>query len=78
MTEAKPDSGAPAGNGFVTRFAPSPNGWLHLGHAYSALMAAHCAAQAGGTCLLRIEDIDSGRAGRISLTAYFRIWNGWG
>lgn len=62
MTEAKPDSGAPAGNGFVTRFAPSPNGWLHLGHAYSALMAAHCAAQAGGTCLLRIEDIDSGRA----------------
>ena len=46
----------------MTRFAPSPNGWLHLGHAYSALVAAHCAAQAGGTWLLRIEDIDSGRA----------------
>ena len=47
---------------FVTRFAPSPNGWLHLGHAYSALMAAKAAQHAGGTFLLRIEDIDIGRA----------------
>ena len=46
---------------FVTRFAPSPTGWLHLGHAYSALMAAHCAQAANGQFLLRIEDIDSGR-----------------
>lgn len=45
---------------FVTRFAPSPTGRLHLGHAHSALFAA---AQAGkaGRFLLRIEDIDSGR-----------------
>lgn len=47
---------------FKTRFAPSPNGWLHLGHAYSALMGARDAAAAGGEFLLRIEDIDVGRA----------------
>ena len=47
---------------FVTRFAPSPNGWLHLGHAYSALVADACAKAHGGTFLVRIEDIDIGRA----------------
>jgi glutamyl-Q tRNA(Asp) synthetase len=47
---------------FVTRFAPSPNGWLHLGHAYSALVAQACAQAQGGAFLLRIEDIDVGRA----------------
>ena len=45
-----------------TRFAPSPTGPLHLGHAYSALVAAGRAAQAGGEMLLRIEDLDRGRA----------------
>ncbi|MDX8440292.1 tRNA glutamyl-Q(34) synthetase GluQRS [Mesorhizobium australafricanum] len=40
------------------RFAPSPNGELHLGHAYSALLNRQMAAQAGGRLLLRIEDID--------------------
>lgn len=40
------------------RFAPSPNGQLHLGHAYSALLNARMARQAGGRLLLRIEDID--------------------
>ncbi|MGX8011762.1 tRNA glutamyl-Q(34) synthetase GluQRS [Mesorhizobium sp. ORM8.1] len=40
------------------RFAPSPNGELHLGHAYSALLNQRQAAQAGGRLLLRIEDID--------------------
>lgn len=45
----------------VTRFAPSPSGHLHLGHAYSALFAAR-AASAGGRFQLRIEDIDGGRA----------------
>lgn len=47
---------------FLTRFAPSPNGWLHLGHAYSAMLGAQKASQAGGQFLLRIEDIDIGRA----------------
>lgn len=51
-----------APGGFVTRFAPSPTGLLHLGHAYSALMAWEAAAASGGVCLLRIEDIDTGRA----------------
>ena len=42
----------------VFRFAPSPNGYLHLGHAYSALLNFDLARQAGGRLLLRIEDID--------------------
>ena len=45
----------------VTRFAPSPTGYLHLGHAYSALFAEAAARNAGGRFILRIEDIDRGR-----------------
>lgn len=45
----------------VFRFAPSPNGELHLGHAYSALMNARLAKENGGRFLLRIEDIDTTR-----------------
>jgi glutamyl-Q tRNA(Asp) synthetase len=45
----------------VTRFAPSPTGYLHLGHAHSALAGWSAAQPAGGRFLLRIEDIDSGR-----------------
>ena len=45
----------------VFRFAPSPNGYLHLGHAYSALLNAERARAAGGMLLLRIEDIDPSR-----------------
>jgi len=45
----------------VFRFAPSPNGYLHLGHAYSALLNAEFAQAAGGRLLLRIEDIDAAR-----------------
>jgi glutamyl-Q tRNA(Asp) synthetase len=47
---------------FTTRFAPSPTGPLHLGHAYSALLADDMAQAAGGQFLLRIEDIDRSRA----------------
>jgi glutamyl-Q tRNA(Asp) synthetase len=47
---------------FVTRFAPSPTGYLHLGHAFSALTAFDMAQAAGGRFVLRIEDIDQGRA----------------
>ena len=46
---------------FVTRFAPSPTGYLHLGHAYSALIGWRAARQAGGRFLLRLEDIDRTR-----------------
>jgi glutamyl-Q tRNA(Asp) synthetase len=46
----------------VWRFAPSPNGYLHLGHACSALRNFDAARKAGGRFLLRIEDIDLGRA----------------
>ena len=45
----------------VFRFAPSPNGYLHLGHALSALLNADRAQSAGGRLLLRIEDIDATR-----------------
>lgn len=45
----------------VTRFAPSPTGHLHLGHAYSALFASEAARRECGRFLLRIEDIDPGR-----------------
>jgi glutamyl-Q tRNA(Asp) synthetase len=45
----------------VTRFAPSPTGYLHLGHAWSALFAWRRAQAAGGRFLLRIEDIDPAR-----------------
>ena len=48
----------------MTRFAPSPNGWLHLGHAFSALTAFDAARAAHGRFLLRIEDIDGGRSRR--------------
>ena len=45
----------------VFRFAPSPNGYLHVGHAYSALLNHDMAQAAGGRLLLRIEDIDTER-----------------
>ncbi len=45
----------------VFRFAPSPNGYLHLGHALSALLNAGMARDSGGRLLLRIEDIDRSR-----------------
>ena len=45
----------------ILRFAPSPNGYLHLGHAYSALLNHDMARDLGGRLLLRIEDIDVSR-----------------
>lgn len=55
----------------VTRFAPSPNGMLHLGHAYSAIIAHDLAMERGGRFLLRIEDIDGARS-RPELADTFR------
>lgn len=54
-----------------TRFAPSPNGPLHLGHAWAALVAHDLARERGGHFLLRIEDIDGLRS-RADLAAEFR------
>ena len=45
----------------VTRFAPSPTGWLHLGHAYAALFAHEAAKKTGGRLEVRLEDIDTSR-----------------
>ena len=55
----------------VTRFAPSPNGALHLGHALSAIIAHDLAKASGGRFLLRIEDIDGPRT-RAELADEFR------
>lgn len=55
----------------VTRFAPSPNGPLHLGHAFSAIVAHDLAKARGGRFLLRIEDIDGARS-RPELADEFR------
>lgn len=46
----------------ITRFAPSPTGRLHLGHAFSAILAHDFARERGGRFLLRIEDIDGARS----------------
>ena len=60
----------------VTRFAPSPNGLLHLGHAFSAIVAHDLAQEAGGRCLLRVEDIDGARS-RPDLPEAFRADLAW-
>jgi len=60
----------------VTRFAPSPNGPLHLGHAFSAIVAHDLAKERGGRFLLRIEDIDGARS-RPELADAFRADLAW-
>jgi glutamyl-Q tRNA(Asp) synthetase len=60
----------------VTRFAPSPNGPLHLGHAWAALVAQGRAAVDQGTFLVRIEDIDGARS-RPELADQFRADLAW-
>ena len=61
--EAQPcPSGRDPDSRRVFRFAPSPNGYLHRGHAYSALLNQRAAEATGGRFLLRIEDIDRTRA----------------
>ncbi len=67
----------------VTRFAPSPTGYLHLGHAFSAVTAWRRAREAGGRFLLRLEDIDPGRCRPEYATAILEdlawlglVWDG--
>ena len=64
--------------GFVTRFAPSPTGYLHLGHALSARVAFDAASKARGQFRLRIEDIDHTRCRPEYEAAIFEdlIWLG--
>ncbi|MDO5605615.1 MAG: glutamate--tRNA ligase family protein, partial [Paracoccus sp. (in: a-proteobacteria)] len=64
-----PPEPAPPAAGWRTRFAPSPTGFLHLGHAFSALTASRMAAP--GQFLLRIEDIDRERCAPAYETAIF-------
>jgi glutamyl-Q tRNA(Asp) synthetase len=54
-----------------TRFAPSPNGALHFGHAYAAIVAHDLARERGGTFALRIEDIDGERSRPEFTQAFF-------
>ncbi|WP_108789154.1 tRNA glutamyl-Q(34) synthetase GluQRS [Erythrobacter sp. Alg231-14] len=56
----------------VTRFAPSPNGPMHLGHAYSAVVAHDLAKDAGGSFIVRIEDIDGARSRPDLIDEYLR------
>jgi len=60
--EPAPDAAASSRAARVFRFAPSPNGYLHLGHAYSALLNGAAAHATGGRFLLRVEDVDTIRA----------------
>lgn len=60
----------------VTRFAPSPNGALHLGHAHSAIVGHDLARAGGGRFLMRVEDIDGPRS-RSELAAEFRADLAW-
>ena len=60
----------------ITRFAPSPNGPLHLGHAFSAIVSHDLARERNGRLLLRIEDID-GRRSRPELADDFRADLAW-
>ena len=54
---------------FVTRFAPSPTGFMHIGNLYSALIDFKLASQSGGVFMLRIEDTDTKRevAGAVDI-----------
>jgi glutamyl-Q tRNA(Asp) synthetase len=62
----------------VFRFAPSPNGYLHLGHAYSALLNRKLSLESGGRLLIRIEDIDPDRSRQHFETALLDdlVWLG--
>jgi glutamyl-Q tRNA(Asp) synthetase len=61
----------PLTSGEITRFAPSPSGYLHLGHAFSAMFASHLAEASGGVMRLRIDDIDTTRCRDIYFDAIF-------
>ena len=61
----------------ISRFAPSPTGFLHLGHAYSALLAFQLAKTSNGLFKLRIEDIDLIRCKKFIIIKSIMILIGW-
>lgn len=61
----------------VTRFAPSPTGFLHIGGARTALFNWLYARGRGGKFLLRIEDTDRARSTPKPLLPFCRAWRGW-
>ena len=63
------DGKAAKGRGVVTRFAPSPTGYLHIGGARTALFNWLFARHHGGTYLLRIEDTDRARSTEPAIAA---------
>ncbi|MCO6466579.1 MAG: hypothetical protein J5I53_08190 [Bradyrhizobiaceae bacterium] len=60
-------------NGFRTRIAPTPNGYLHLGNAVNAVITWMRARMAGGSVLLRIDDVDQSRVRREYVEDVFRM-----
>ena len=62
---------APLKSSEITRFAPSPSGYLHLGHAFSAMFTSCLAEASGGVMRLRIDDIDTTRCQDIYFDAIF-------
>lgn len=71
MTAREAIHGQGPSDRITSRFAPSPTGRLHLGHAFSAIRAHDLARAAGGRFLLRIEDIDEGRSREKHVAAIF-------
>ena len=59
----------------VTRFAPSPTGYMHLGHAYAAIFAWNAARERNGRFLLRIEDISKNRNTLSDYLAHYETGN---
>ena len=62
---------------FITRFAPSPTGPLHLGHAYSAMIAHDMARREGGKFFVRMEDLDPSRSKKDGRIKSLMISIGW-
>ncbi len=68
---ARSEPGAPAGSAVVTRFAPSPTGFLHIGNARTGLFSWLYARHHGGKALLRIEDTDKARSTQAAIDVIF-------
>ncbi len=77
LTEVYPPRRLPEG-AMVTRFAPSPTGFLHIGGVFTALVCERLAHQSGGVCFLRIEDTDKKREQEDGVSGIIRGLNAFG